>query len=239
VHVLRIGGFQKVSLMDYPGRVSSIVFTMGCNFRCPFCYVPNLVLPERFRGAEGIPPSAVFSYLDSHKGLIDAVVVTGGEPTMQADLPDFLRKVKERGLLAGIETQGSNTLMLESLLSAGLVDYIGMDIKNALEFDDYNLATGGMLSKQLFDNVKKSIALVRESGIEHEFRTTVAKGIHTPESIGRLCRYIRGEERYFLQNFRTGVETIGNGNASLSPFSQGELDAILSEARKYVNAALR
>ena len=228
-----------MSLIDYPGRVSSIVFTMGCNFRCPFCYVPNLAIAERFRDAAGMPEHAVFSYLDSHKGLIDAVVVTGGEPTMQSDLPEFLKKVKEKGLLAGIETQGSNATMLEALISGGLVDYVGMDIKNAVEFEDYNLAVGGMLSEQVFDNIKRSIALVRESGIEHEFRTTVVKGVHTPEGVGRLCGYIRGEERYFLQNFRSGVETIGNADGHLSPFTQGEMDSLLAEAKRYVNAELR
>ena len=238
---MRIGGFQKVSLMDYPGQVSSIVFTVGCNFRCPFCYVPNLSVPERARELPLIGEEEIFSYLHANRGLIDAVVVSGGEPTVQPDLPAFLRRVKGEGLLAGLESQGTNSAMLELLLKEGIVDYVGMDIKNRLDFPSYNMAAGGKLTEAAFSNIKSSMALLMSSGVEHEFRTTVAKGIHDAPSIAAIAEELArgGEERYFLQNFRAGEGIIGSPSISPAPFTEGEMGLLLEAANGHLHTEAR
>ena len=126
---MRIGGFQKLSLLDYPGKLSAIIFTLGCNFRCPFCYVPQLVLPEMMKKIKEIPVEYILSYLKKRRMFLDGVVVSGGEATIHSDLPDLLEEIKSMGYLVALETNGSNSRMLRQLVSDSLVDYIEMDLK--------------------------------------------------------------------------------------------------------------
>ncbi len=154
---MRIAALQGQSLIEYPGKISAVIFTLGCNFRCVFCYVPDLVLPERIRNAKPISENSIFSFLESRKKLLEAVAITGGEPTLQEDLPDFIRKIKKMGYLVELETNGTNFQMLEYLIESKLVDYVAMDIKHDLIFDRYKKITGDILTKELFENIPYEI----------------------------------------------------------------------------------
>ena len=234
---MRIGGFQKLSLIDYPGKVSCIVFTMGCNFRCPYCYVPQLVLPEKIKKLKEIPVAEIFSFLQKNKGLNEAVVITGGEPTLQPDLPEFIRRVKAMGYSVALETNGTNFEMLKNLIEGKLVDYVELDIKNKLDFEKYNLTVGGVLTKEMFENVKKSIKLLLEGKIAYEFRTTVVKEFHTIEDIVEIAKTIKGAKVYYLQNFRADVEVIGE--EKFTPMDEETLKEIVKKASKFVRVVKR
>ncbi len=234
---MKIGGFQKLSLIDYPGKVSCIVFTMGCNFRCPYCYVPQLVLPEKIKKLKEIPIAEIFSFLQKNKGLNEAVVITGGEPTFQPDLPEFIRRVKAMGYLVALETNGTNFEMLKNLIEEKLVDYVELDIKNRLDFEKYNLTVGEVLTEEMFENVKKSIKLLLEGKIAYEFRTTVVKEFHTVEDIVEIAKAIKGAEAYYLQNFRADVEVIRG--EKFTPMDEKILKEIVKKASKFVRVVRR
>jgi len=234
---MRIGGFQKVSLLDYPGKVSSIIFTLGCNFRCKFCYVPQLVLPERMKEVREIEESEILSYLQKNKKFIDAVVITGGEPTIFLDLPQFIEKIKKIGFLVALETNGSNFEMLKALIDNKLVDYVEMDIKTRLDFEKYNEIVGNILTKETFENVKKSINLLLEGKVDYEFRTTLVKEFHTKEDIIEICKAIRGARVYFLQNLKNDVELLCG--KKLTPFKEEEIKEIVNEGQKHTNIVYR
>jgi len=229
---MKIGGFQKLSLIDYPGKVSCIVFTIGCNFRCPYCYVPQLVLPEQIKKLKEIPITEIFSFLQKNKGLNEAVVITGGEPTLQPDLPEFIRRVKDMGYLVALETNGTNFEMLKNLIEKKLIDYVELDVKNRLDFEKYNLTVGGVLTEEMFENVKKSIKLLLEGKIAYEFRTTVVKGLHTVEDIIEIAKAIKGAKVYYLQNFKADVEVIGKKR--FTPMDEEMLKEIVRKANKFV-----
>ena len=234
---MRIGGFQKLSLLDYPGKLSAIIFTLGCNFRCPFCYVPHLVLPEMMKKIKEIPVGYVLAYLTKRRRFLDAVVVSGGEATMHSDLPDLLKQIKSMGYLVALETNGSNNRMLRQLISDGLVDYVEMDLKAPLEFNKYNKAVGGVLTKEAFKNIRESVEMLLTSSIDYEFRTTLVKELHTKEDILEICRSIEGAKRYYLQNFRrTGLYV---GGKELTPFKEKEIKEILEVGRRFVNITYR
>jgi len=234
---MRIGGFQKLSLLDYPGKLSAIIFTLGCNFRCPFCYVPHLVLPEMMKKVKEITVEYVLAYLKKRRRFLDAVVVSGGEATIHSDLPDLLKQIKSMGYLVALETNGSNNRMLRQLISDGLVDYVEMDLKAPLEFNKYNRAVGGVLTEETFKNVRESVEMLLASSIDYEFRTTLVKEIHTKEDILKICRSIKGAKRYYLQNFRrTGLYV---GGKELTPFKEKEIKEILEVGRRFVNITYR
>ena len=234
---MKIGGFQKLSLIDYPGKVSCILFTMGCNFRCPYCYVPQLVLPEKMKKMREIPIAEIFSFLEKNKGLNEAVVITGGEPTLHPDFPEFIRRVKAMGYSIALETNGTNFVMLKNLIEEKLVDYVEMDIKNRLDFEKYNLIVGGLLTEEMFENVKKSIKLLLEGKIAYEFRTTVVKELHTVEDIVEIAKAIKGAEVYYLQNFRADVEIIGG--EKFTPMDEEVLKKLFKKASKFVRVVRR
>ena len=234
---MKVGGFQKLSLIDYPGKVSCIVFTIGCNLRCPYCYVPQLVLPEKMKKLKEIPIAEIFSFLQKNKGLNEAVVITGGEPTLQPDLPEFIRRVKAMGYSVALETNGTNFEMLKNLIEEKLVDYVELDIKNKLDFEKYNLTVGGVLTKEMFENVKKSIKLLLEGKIAYEFRTTVVKEFHTIEDIVEIAKTIKGAKVYYLQNFRADVEVIGG--EKFTPMDEETLKEIVKKASKFVRVVRR
>ena len=194
-----IGGFQKLTLIDFPGKLAAIVFTSGCSFRCPFCYNPELVLPEKIKSQPKIPEKDILDFLKEREGLLEGLVITGGEPTIHEDLPEFIKKIKKMGYSVKLDTNGSNPKMLKDLIGKKLIDYVAMDIKAPLKEKDYNKATGvkGALSK-----VKKSIKIIQNSGIDYEFRTTVVPTIHKKEDIIEIVRLISTTKKYYLQNFR-------------------------------------
>ena len=205
---MKIAGFKKQSLIDYPGNISSVVFTQGCNFRCDYCHNPNLVLPEKFDPC--FNEDDLFAYWNRYKHLLDAVCVTGGEPCIHKDLPDFIQKIKQMGLKVKLDSNGTNPDMLKHLIKNQLIDFIAMDIKHVLELNHYNSSVGRTLNQQNFNHVLKSISLIEESEIEHEFRTTVAKGLHTIEQIKSLKN--RFKPFYTIQNFKPDITLNENHN---------------------------
>jgi len=215
---MRIAGLQKISLIDYPDKIATVVFTQGCNFRCPFCHNPELaghnppLIPPFVRGGADkvISPSVrggadnlhidekdFFKHLDERKGFIDGVCITGGEPLMQNDIADFIKKVKDIGLLVKLDTNGSYPDRLKSLIEQKLLDYIAMDIKNKLSVK-YSEASGVAVD---LEKIKKSIKLIMNSGLDYEFRTTVVKELHKKEDILGIVEYINGARKYVLQKF--------------------------------------
>ncbi len=194
---MKIGHLQKVSLIDYPGKISAIVFTQGCNFRCPYCHNPELVDPARYGPC--LPEEVIFSYLEKRRGKLEGVVITGGEPTIQGDLAPFLRTVKDMGYLVKLDTNGSRPERLAELLEAGLIDYLAMDIKAPLR--KYTSVTGTPGSGQ---TIKQSIALIMAAHISCEFRTTIAGSQLSAADLLRIGQLIPGAPLYALQMARQG-----------------------------------
>ncbi len=198
---MNIGGFQKQSLIDYPGKVCSIIFTQGCNFRCKFCHNPELVLPELISNAEAFDENEVLNYLNKNQKLLDAVTITGGEPTIHNDLPEFIGKIKDMGLLVKLDSNGTNPEMLKQLIDNELIDFIAMDIKAPMEIKRYQELAGEHLNETHLDNIQKSIKLIIDSGIKHDFRTTILKEHHSKEDILAIVKEIKGAKQYSLQKF--------------------------------------
>jgi pyruvate formate lyase activating enzyme len=183
------------SFIDYPKKISMVVFTAGCNFRCHYCHNPELVNPELPFMSE----DKAIKKIESKKEWVDGIVITGGEPTMHADLPDFIRKIKKMGLLIKLDTNGTNPEMIELLINEGLIDYIAMDVKAPLE--DYSKVTGSNFDTNL---IKKSIELIKTSGIDYEFRTTILPKLFKEEDIMKLGYLLNGAKLLVLQSFRGG-----------------------------------
>jgi len=189
-----IGGFQRFSLIDYPDKICAIVFTQGCNFRCPYCHNPELVDPKKF-GIE-LKEDEILSFLDRRKGKLDAVTVTGGEPLLQLDLSAFLSAIKRLGYLVKLDTNGSFPSRLEGIVQSKFVDYIAMDIKTSL--DKYN-----QMIKRTIDTRKilDSIRLIMNSGLDYEFRTTVVKALFEKDDFYKIGQLIKNARLYVLQKF--------------------------------------
>ncbi len=189
-----IAGLVKFSLNDYPGKTSAVIFTRGCNFRCRYCHNPELVLPEKY--AEEIPLNEIFAFLESRRGKLDAVCITGGEPTGHSDLPEMIRKIKEMGFLVKLDSNGSRPEFLEKIIAAGLVDYIAMDVK--APFETYEKIMGSPVSA---DKLQKSVKIILDSGLPHEFRTTIVKSLTNFDDLRQIAESVRGADNYFLQRF--------------------------------------
>ncbi|MCD4740297.1 anaerobic ribonucleoside-triphosphate reductase activating protein [archaeon] len=225
---MRIGGLEKQSLLDYPGKISSIIFTIGCNFRCPYCHNPELI-----GNAEELSEKQVLAHLDSHKKFLDAVVITGGEPTLQPDLEQFIKKVKKLGYSVKLDTNGSHPAKLKSLVKQGLIDYVAMDVKAPIDFKKQNTSVGGAMSKDMFEKVKESIDFLEQTSLPHEFRTTVVPGIHTPEDIVNICSTLKNTERYAIQQFRPD-KTLDPSYSQKKPFPKETMNVIKKECEKYI-----
>lgn len=225
---MRIAGFQKLTLLDFPNNVACIIFTQGCNFKCPYCHNSGLVGHEN---DELIDEEEIFSYLKKRKGVIDGIVISGGEPTVQKDLEFFVKRVKDLGFKVKLDTNGSNPEMVERLLKANLLDYIAMDIKTTLP--DYKEVTG---VRPNVKNLERSIKLIKESSIDHEFRTTIIKNIHDIDKIIKICNYVDGD-KMFLQNFEQSENVLGK---NLEPFTLEELKEISKKMKgKLSNVKVR
>lgn len=193
-----IGGLQKLTLIDYPGKLACTVFLAGCNFRCPWCYSSELVLPAKIKKQPKISEKEFLQFLDSKKGLLEGVVICGGEPTLNKDLLEFILKIKEKGFSIKLDTNGSNSEMLKELLAKKMVDYVAMDIKAPLE-PKYQVAAGVKIN---IENILNSIELIKNSQTDYEFRTTIVPGIHKKEDILAIARFLSGAKKYYIQNFR-------------------------------------
>ena len=208
---MNIAGVQKVTLLDYPGKVACEIFTQGCNFECPFCQNSSLI-PITNTGE--FSEEEIFEYLNLRKNILDGVVITGGEPTVQKDLKAFIKKIKDLGLLVKLDTNGGNPKVLQELIDEDLVDYVAMDIKNV--FNKYNITAGKKIN---LDNIKKSIEILKASKIDYEFRTTIIKEMHSLDDIISICKLV-GNAKYYLQNFEDSENVIDH---SLHGFSREEL----------------
>ncbi len=183
---MKIGGLIKFTLIDFPGRPAAVVFTQGCNFRCRYCHNPELVYPHMF--AEPVAKEEIYSFLKRRQGTLEGVVVSGGEPTLHEDLPQFLTDLKAMGYATKLDTNGTRPEMLRQLLDAKLLDYIAMDIKAPLE--KYALITGVDFNPEV---LKQSIDLIRQSGLEYEFRTTYDKEVLTDADISVITQRLNGK----------------------------------------------
>lgn len=220
---IKIMGLQKVTLLDFPGKVACTVFFGGCNLRCPFCHNASLVLD---RGGEPVmTEEAFFSLLSKRRGVLDGVCVTGGEPLLQPELPRFIAEIRALGYAVKLDTNGTMPDRLSALLAEKAVDYVAMDIKSSHE--GYEAACGLPVD---VEKIKRSIALIRESGIPHEFRTTVVSGLHTEEDILEAARLV-GDSPYFLQSFVDSGDLIGQETAAFGAFSPDEMRAMCEKAR--------
>ena len=189
---MRIGGFNKLTTQDFPGNLACIIFTSGCNFNCDYCYNRDLVESK----APEIKEEEIFSYLEERKSMLDGVVISGGEPTIWDDLIPFIKKIREYGFKVKLDTNGYRPEVLKEIIDNKLVDYIAMDIKAI--FNEYFK----VIKKNIdTDKLLESIELIKKSNIDHEFRTTIIKGIHTIEDLEKMINLVDGDP-YFLQNFR-------------------------------------
>lgn len=221
-----IYGLLKLTLLDFPGNVACTVFTGGCNFRCPFCH--NTPLVERLDGTV-MSENEFFDFLSRRKGILDAVCVSGGEPLLQKDIVAFMGKIKELGFKVKLDTNGSLPEKLIEAINSGFCDYIAMDIKNSPAL--YSETAGAEVA---IADIFKSIEIIKTSGIDHEFRTTVVKDFHTGDSIRELTALIKNEEKYFLQPYKDSENVMVRG---LCGFDTDELHNLLAAARENVPAA--
>lgn len=225
---MKICGLQKLTLLDFPGRIACTVFLGGCNFRCPFCHNASLVLPERVE--ELMSEEDFFAFLTSRRGKLDGVCISGGEPTVWADLTDFIRRIRDMGFAVKLDTNGTSPALLSSLVSEGLVDYVAMDIKSSPE--GYPMAVG----RESFDisPILESAAYLMSCGVDFEFRTTLVKELHTADHIEKIGKWLAGDEKFYLQGFVDSGDLIGEGCSAFSPEEAKELEGIL---RRHVPGA--
>lgn len=224
---MTVGGLVKFSLNDYPGQTAAVIFTQGCNFRCSYCHNPELVLPEKYVTA--VPLSEIFKFLESRRGKLDAVVVSGGEPTIQPDLPEVLREIKRMGFLTKLDTNGSMPEELGKIIAEGNLDYAAMDVK--APFDSYDKIVGVKFGGQ---KAKKSARIIIDSGLAHEFRTTVAKPLTTFDDLRKIAKELKGAQNYFLQRFRA-AEKLNDESLKLEvSYPEAELQKLALELQIFV-----
>ncbi len=250
---MQIVGYLKTSLIEWPGKIASVIFVPGCNFRCPFCQNRDLVDPSRIAGLQEISEQSFFADLKKRKKWVDAAVITGGEPTLAADLPEFLSKIKNLGFLTMIQTNGTKPKIINKLIIKKLTDYIAMDVKGDLEnYSNYTNCS----NDQIIENVKKSIKIIAGSGVEYEFRTTVVPGLHDLNNLARLAEEIAEEvqrckgakkqrsrfgplnlcasvpgSKWYLQQFRP-VNTLDPKYMKVEPYTGGQMKNFQKKLQK-------
>ena len=225
---MKIGGLQKLTLIDYPGKLACTIFISGCNFRCPWCYSSELVVPEKIEELTGINKKEVFAFLEKRKGKIEGIVLCGGEPTVDPDVVQFVEEIKEKSFSVKLDTNGSRPEVIQELLEKGLLDYIAMDIKAPLE--RYQEVVGVAVDT---NKIKESIEIIKNCGIDYEFRTTIIPGVHQKKDVEKMGKMIEGGERYFLQNFLP-EKTIDEGFLERKPFIQKDLEILRKAAEPFV-----
>jgi len=198
---MKIGGFQKFSLIDYPGKIAAVIYTQGCNFRCPYCHNPELVLSELFE--KEIPLQEILDFLKFRKGKLEGVVITGGEPTLQSDLSNIIEKIKGLGYSVKLDTNGTNPAVLKELIEKKLINYIAMDIK--APFERYKELAGTEVD---LEKIKQSIRQIMISGIDYEFRTTVVKYLLNDNDVELLKSEFSNVKRYVLKDFNPAAKIL-------------------------------
>jgi pyruvate formate lyase activating enzyme len=229
--MIAIKGIEKTSLIDYPGKVSAVIFLGSCNFRCPFCHNRELVLEHE--KLETLPEQEVLDFLESRRDWLDGVVVSGGEPTICKDLPEFLGKLKGLGFSVKLDTNGTNPRMLREVTEKGLADFIAMDIKGPLS--KYGKSSGVEADTQA---IMESIEIIIASGIEHEFRSTILPVLHTREDVEEMAKMLSGARKFCLQQFRPR-NTLDPEFGKEKPFSEKEMKELRDLCRKHVDTEVR
>ncbi len=191
-----IGGFQKLTLIDFPGKIAATIFVAGCNFRCFFCHNPELVEIKK-SNFHSFTPQDVLDFLDKRKNRLEGICITGGEPTLYFDLFDFISQIKVRGFLVKLDTNGTNPFILEKLIQQKRLDYVAMDVKNSPQ--NYSTTCGVVVD---LSKIEQSIKLLKNSSLQYEFRTTVVPGFHTEGDFIEIGRWLRGSKKYVLQEFK-------------------------------------
>ncbi len=223
---MNIQGFQKLTLLDYPGKMACTIFTAGCNLRCPFCHNSRLVInPEK---QSEFSAEEILAYLNKRVGILDGVAITGGEPLLQPDIEDFIRRVKSLGYSVKLDTNGTFPEKLRDLVEKGLIDYVAMDIKNSPELYAETVGISGCDISE----IKKSIAFLLEGRVDYEFRTTVVREFHSVFGMNSLGEMIKGAKRHFLQGFIDSGELIGFG---MSAVPKEEMERMRKIMLQYVD----
>ena len=228
---MTIMGLQKLTLLDFPGKLACTVFTGGCNFRCPFCHNASLVIPSKLGAA--MPTDEFFAFLEKRRGMLSGVCVSGGEPTLMFDLEEFISRIKSMGYLVKLDTNGSRPAVLKDLVAKGLVDYVAMDIKNSP--DSYPKTVG----VEGFDvsPILESAAFLMSGAVDFEFRTTLVAGHHTEREIRLIGEWLTGAPRYYLQNFVDSGDLISE---SVGGLDKNETESLLKVLKEYIpNAEIR
>ena len=250
-----IGGLQKFSLLDYPDHIAAIIFTQGCNFRCQFCYNPMLVKPGYTGGKVSNNPSTtrvldkepseddgqgqkghpliteddLFAFLDKRKGKLNAVVITGGEPTLHQDLPEFIKKIRKLDYKIKLDTNGTNPKMIKDLTNRHFIDYIAMDVKGSAR--KYEKISG---VKTDLMKIKESITIIMKSGLPYEFRTTVVPDLIGLKDIGAIGELIKGASKWYLQIFKSDIDLVNPEFNNTKSYGAGEMEKIKIIAKGYV-----
>lgn len=233
-----LGGFQPLTLLDYPGHTACMVFTAGCNMRCGYCHNPELVIPQviRTRAPESfMAEEDFFAFLAKRKGLLDGVVITGGEPTVQADLLDFMRRVKAQDFLVKLDSNGANPGVLQQAIDEKIVDFIAMDIKAPPS--RYNDLMDGQATVDTA-KITQSKNIILGSGLPHEFRTTVLQGFHSENDVREIAQFCAGAQTLALQNFRPGAGMLYPRFAQYRPFSAQQMQTMSDSAKPYAAQVL-
>lgn len=221
---MKIAGLIKTSLIDFPGNIAAVVFTQGCNFRCGFCHNPDLLDIQQ---PEAVSEENFFEFLKERQNILDGVVITGGEPTLQTDLIDFIKKIRELGFKVKLDTNGTNPKVLKSLIDLKLIDYVAMDIKGPLE--SYKKICGPVN----LDSIKKSLEILQEGDVAYEFRTTVLPYYHSLEDFELIGQLVNGAPRYVVQGFRPEITYLKELSQE-KPFTIRELQEIKNILKKHV-----
>jgi len=197
---MQIKGFQKTSMVDYPEKIVSVIFLTNCNFRCPYCHNPEIVLNDP--KIEEIPQEEVIEYMKEKRKWVDGICITGGEPCLHKDLPEFIEKIKKEGFLVKLDTNGTNHEMIKELLDKKLLDFISMDIKSSLEnYEKIVKINFGNFGK---NKIERCVDIIRNSGVDYEFRTTILPELHSREDLKKIGEWLKGSKNFALQNFRPG-----------------------------------
>lgn len=226
-------GLQKLTLLDYPGKMAATVFAGGCNFRCPFCHNASLVIGKRLKDTPSVSEEDFFAFLKKRQGLLEGVCVSGGEPTLYRDLIPFLNNIKELGYLVKLDTNGYRPDMLKEAVMGGYVDYVAMDIKNSKE--SYQKTVG--LERFDIKPIEESVDFLMSGTVDFEFRTTLVRQLHTERDMYSIATWLRGDEKYFLQSFIDSGDLLSD---RLSGYDKKETEDLLKLIKVHVkNAQIR
>jgi len=227
-----IKGFQKLTLLDYPGQVAATIFVGGCNFNCSYCYNTDLVVNSN--SMRTIPEEEIFKELEKRKKMLDGVVICGGEPTIYSNLREFIEKIKNLGFLVKLDTNGSNPEMIKKLIDEKLIDYAAMDVKET--FKEYNKIAN---IKVDIEQIKESIMILINSEIDYEFRTTIVPGFHDVKKIKEIAGYLVNGKKYYLQLFKAEEKVRDPKLKNIKAFTKEEVDEMVKVAKEYIKTELR